>query len=236
MVVQLLPIDPATKELLRVYENTICVVFLIDFAGHLIHAPVKRAYIIDQRGWLDLLGSIPTLGFSNLSGLLRLARLSRLGRIVRVLRGDSGKHLLADMLRNRGQYAVFVTTLLAVTVLMVASVLVLQVEVQAPNANITTGGDALWWAIVTITTVGYGDQYPVTTLGRTIGVIVMFAGVGIIGALAGVLSSFLIPAPETDPTPAPAGDAPLAEIKQELVAVRGELAALRQVLDRLEHV
>jgi voltage-gated potassium channel len=97
----------------------------------------------------------------------------------------------------------------------------------------------LWWAIVTITTVGYGDQYPVTPAGRTIGVVVMFAGVGIIGALAGVLSSFLIPTPETDSALAPAlagAEAPLSEIKQELVAVRGELTALRQTLDRLEHV
>jgi hypothetical protein len=99
--------------------------------------------------------------------------------------------------------------------------------VQARNANTKTGGDALWWAIVTVTTVGYGDPYPVTALGRTIGAIVMFAGVGIIGALAGVLSSFLIPTPETAPDsqrePAPAlvgANAPLSEIKQELVAVR----------------
>ena len=78
-------------------------------------------------------------------------------------------------------------------VLTISSVLILQFESRSPDANITTGGDALWWAIVTITTVGYGDFYPVTTLGREVGVVVMFAGVGIIGALASILASILVP-------------------------------------------
>ena len=63
-------------------------------------------------------------------------------------------------------------------VLVVCSVLVLQFESRAADANITTGGDALWWAIVTITTVGYGDFFPVTGAGRVTGAFVMFAGSG----------------------------------------------------------
>ncbi len=90
-------------------------------------------------------------------------------------------------------------------VLCVASILVLQFESGAPNANIITGGDALWWAVVTITTVGYGDYFPVTTLGRLTGVSVMFAGVGIIGALASILASLLVPPVKQDPEPEDAG-------------------------------
>ena len=86
------------------------------------------------------------------------------------------------MLANRGQYAGSITLALAMTVLAVASVLMVQTESRVADANITTGGDALWWAVVTITTVGYGDQYPVSGFGRVIGFFVMFAGVGIIGA------------------------------------------------------
>ncbi len=86
----------------------------------------------------------------------------------------------------------------------------LQFESRAPNANILTGGEALWWSVVTITTVGYGDFYPVTDLGRLVAVFVMFAGVGIIGALASILASLLVsPAPADEPEEA-AGDEPAA--------------------------
>ena len=120
--------------------------------------------------------------------------------------------------------------MLALIVLTVASVLVLQFESKAPDANITTGGDALWWAVVTITTVGYGDTSPVTAAGRVTAVFVMFAGVGIIGALASILSSILVPGPPAEPvdtTEAPSG----LNVEQELAAVRSELTAIRALLE-----
>ena len=137
-----------------------------------------------------------------------------------------GAGLTKDVLANRGQYAGFVTLVLAMTVISVASVLVLQTESRVAGANITTGGDAIWWAIVTITTVGYGDHYPITAFGRVLAVIVMFAGVGIIGALASILASFLIPAPEkqVDPT------VEIGELKAELAAMHEELTAIRGLL------
>ena len=78
MVVMLLPVSDATYKLLSVYDNLICVIFLIDFFLNLRGAAKKSDYFIGQRGWLDLLGSIPSFGVFKLGGLLRLARLSRL--------------------------------------------------------------------------------------------------------------------------------------------------------------
>ena len=144
MVLLILPLDDDTHHLINLYDNAICVIFLIDFAFNLTGAKPKRAYFITQRGWLDLLGSIPSLGFLPLTALLRLARLSRLTRITRLLGGQAGKDLVLDVLRNRSQYATFITILLAGMVLSVASILILQEESRSPGANITTGGDAIW--------------------------------------------------------------------------------------------
>jgi voltage-gated potassium channel len=237
MVVMLLPISEATLQLLTVYDNLICVIFLIDFALNLLGASKKSDYFIGQRGWLDLLGSIPSLGLLTNAGkwvgLLRLARLSRLARIARLLRGEQKQALVKDVLENRSQYALFLTVFMTVLVLTIASTLVLQFESKSPDANITTGGDAFWYSIVTITTVGYGDFYPVTAGGRITAMFIMFAGVGIIGSLASILASVLVggsPAAEEEKSPAAA---PALSVEEELRAVKEELGAMRQVLEKM---
>jgi voltage-gated potassium channel len=220
-------VSESTKKLLNIYDNLICIVFLFDFAMRMRRAPHKRDYFIGERGWLDLLGSIPSvqiLGSGRYASLFRLARLSRLARITRLIRGQSKKELVDDVVENRSEYAVFLTLLAAMVVLVLASVFVLQFEGKDPNANITTGGDALWWAWVTITTVGYGDFYPITTAGRIVGFFVMLTGIGIIGALASIFASLLV---------APSDPSPPAEHNgagEELRAIREELAGLREQL------
>jgi voltage-gated potassium channel len=167
--------------------------------------------------------------------------LSRFARITRLLRGENKKALIKDVLDNRGQYAAFITVLLALIVLTVASVLVLQFESLSPEAKITTGRDALWYAIVTITTVGYGDYYPVTTAGRITAMFIMFAGVGIIGALASVLASLLVgtsvPAEEEAPgtAPAPTIEQEITGINHRLSVMENDMAALRQLLEKLSN-
>ena len=227
MVALLLPrMTPATVKLLSIYDFVICLVFLCDFALRMKRASSPGAYFFHRRGWLDLLGSIPSLGLLRITALLRLARVSRLERVVRKFRAEGGGGLTRDVLANRGQYAGFITLISAMTVISVASVLVLQTESRVAGANITTGGDAIWWAIVTITTVGYGDQYPITAFGRVVAVFVMFAGVGIIGALASILASILIPKPkeQVDPT------VEIRELKTELATMHAELTAVRELL------
>ncbi len=236
MVLLLLPLPEATQQLLRVYDNLICVVFLFDFCLRLSRATSARQYFFREGGWLDLLGSIPSLGAFKYAGLFRLARLSRLARIIRLMRGKRGKEIIADVLAHRGQYAAFVTTLAAFVLLVITSILVLTFESASAESNIATGGDALWWAIVTLTTVGYGDTFPITAAGRITGVFVMFAGVGIIGSLASILASVLV-AP-TEAEPAGASDEPLTEssaepsmeLYDELRAIRAELEALRRTM------
>jgi len=242
MVLLVLPIPDNVYQVLWVYDNVICFVFLADFAFNMSLSSPRREYFVHQRGWLDLLGSIPSFQILRITALLRLARLSRLARISRLLRGKQKTALIEDVVQNRSQYAVFITLLAGMLVLVISSVLVLEFEtVMTPASgktpNITTGGDALWWAFVTITTVGYGDFYPVTTLGRITGIFVMFSGVGIIGALASILASVLVPDPGDDDEPA-AATAPTAapapagasSLEAEVAGLRAEIEALRIAL------
>jgi len=243
MVLLLLPLDENTLSLLRIYDNVICVIFLIDFVYNITGSRPRSGYFIGQRGWLDLLGSVPSIGIFNVGALLRLARLSRLARVTRLLGGNNRAMIVKDVLDNRGEYATFITLMAAGIVLSVASLMVLQFESVSPDANIKTGGDAIWWGLVTITTVGYGDLFPVTLFGRMTGVFVMFAGVGIIGALASILASMLVPppkepetaaAPAAPVTPSPVTPSPdpaaVTAVADELAKLRAEIAELRTSL------
>jgi len=226
MAALLLPtLSASTVQLLNVYDNVICVVFLIDFAMRMKRAPSKRGYFFGGRGWLDLLGSIPSFGFFRFTVLLRLARLSRLARITRLFRGQRKHELVRDVLENRAQYAVFVTVLMSFLVLTLSGVLVLQFESHSSDANIETGGESLWWSIVTLTTVGYGDYYPTTLGGRFVASLEMVVGVGIIASLASILARLMIPAGDDDETAAE-----LQTVSHQLEELRHELSRLREEL------
>lgn len=228
MVALLLPwMSASTVQLLGVYDNLICLVFLVDFGLRLKTASSKRGYFFAGRGWLDLLGSIPSLGFFRFTALFRLARISRLARIARLFRGQRRQDLVRDVLENRGQYAVFVTFLAAFLVLTLAGVMELQFESRSSDANIETGGDSLWWAMVTLSTVGYGDFYPTTLGGRLVAVVVMVTGVGIIASLASILARVMVPT--DDPS---ADQHELSAVREQLEELRLELSRLRLELSR----
>jgi voltage-gated potassium channel len=238
MVVMLLPnLSDETVKVLSFYDNLICAIFLIDFFYNLMNSPKKSDYFIKDRGWLDLLGSIPSLGLltnaGKYAGLLRLARLSRLARIARLMKGGGKEALIKDVLANRSRYTGFITILMTIIILTTSSVLVLQFESRSADANIKNGWDALWYAIVTITTVGYGDFYPKTVLGRIAGMFIMFAGVGIIGVLASILSSILVGSPSS-PTENEIQETAAAILTEnELVMIKNELAEMHQLMEKI---
>ena len=153
-----------------------------------------------------------------------------------------GLRKIADwLLRDRAGSALYLMTLMVILVLEIAGVGVLYFESGAPNANITTGGDAVWWGIVTVTTVGYGDQYPVTTGGRLVGVFLLIGGVVLFATLSGFLANaFLRPragdAAEAPQPPASGGggSADLTEVLALMRQQQAETAALRVRLEQLD--
>jgi len=93
-------------------------------------------------------------------------------------------------------------------------------ELRAPEANITSTTDAIWWSIVSVTTVGYGDRFPVTFSGRVVAIFLMVGGIGLVSVLTSFLSNAFIGA----------GD---DEQHAELQQIRQELAEIRQMLQEL---
>lgn len=108
----------------------------------------------------------------------------------------------------------------------VASLQVLDSERHVPGATIVSFGDAVWWACVTATTTGYGDFTPVTTMGRAVGVFVMFGGLALAGVITATLASWVLErgAHKHDDSGAPATRGDVRAMQEEIVALRAELA------------
>lgn len=173
-----------TEELLIYIDHTICAFFFFEFCYNFYHAKNKAKFM--QWGWIDLLSSIPLVGY------LRVGRLFRLIRLIRVIRAfKTTRHLVNHVFANKIQGTLTSVLVIAILLLIFSSIAILQVE-HDPNSNIKTAGDALWWAYVTITTVGYGDRYPVTSEGRILAAVLMTAGVGLFGTFTAYISSLFV--------------------------------------------
>jgi voltage-gated potassium channel len=201
-----------------VVDGVLSVVFLGDFLLRLHRAPSKRGYFIGGLGWLDLLGSLPFPG-------LRLARIFRVVRVGRDVRHYGLRNLVGAAAQDRAGNALLAAIFLTIVVLQYGSMAILRVEDEAEGANIHTASDALWWSYVTITTVGYGDRFPVTNTGRIIGVVVLSIGVGLFGVLTGFLANLFL-APKQRTSQAPADDA--TDQPLELDELRRLIAELRE--------
>lgn len=177
-------LPPEVSRILNMADNAICFVFLWDFGIRFYRAPHKLKFM--QWGWIDLVSSIPALDFMRAGRMLRLIRLLRILRAFR-----STKHLVQHIFRRRTQGALTAAAIIAVLMIIFSSIAILQVE-QDANSNIKTAEDAIWWAYVTITTVGYGDKYPVTTEGRIIAALLMTVGVGLFGTFTAYLASWFV--------------------------------------------
>ena len=199
------------RQLFSYLDTTVCVLFLADFGISLYRAENRWRYFYTW-GWLDLLSSIPTLDAA------RWGRAARIARIVRVLRGVRATRILAGLVfEKRRQSGLLAAALLALLLLTLASVSILVVE-TGPRSNIKTAEDAIWWALTTITTVGYGDHYPVTSEGRFVAGILMCAGVGLFGMFSGFLASWFV-APDT------------RQDNADLQALRQEIRDLRVLIE-----
>lgn len=178
-------LDANTVGLLRIIDTAVCFLFFLDFLIMFFRSRNKTRYFFTW-GWLDLLSSIPMISS------LRWGRAARVLRIFRVLRGVKSAKLITQMIVERRAQSMVLAVLLVMMVLIsISSISVLHFENTA-ESPIHTPGDALWWSVVTIATVGYGDFAPVTVEGRIVALLLMVSGVGLFGMISGLVAAWFI--------------------------------------------
>jgi voltage-gated potassium channel len=186
--------------------------FVVDYGARLALSRDRGAFV--RGNLLDLVVVIMPL--------LRPLRLLRLVTLLSVLNRYAGGSV-------RGRVAVYVAGATSL-VLFVASLAVLDAERGTKDATITTFGDAAWWAFTTVTTVGYGDRYPITGTGRFIAGGLMLAGIALLGIVTASLASWLIDKVRE------VEEHSQAATRADLVALTAEVRAMRDEFGEREPV
>ena len=216
---------------IAIIDRLLSLVFLADFLNRLLTAQSKGRYFF-RLGWADLFSSLP----------FPVAKLLRLGRIVRTgkLLGERGsRRIVRQLLRRRAESTLFVLLFIITLLLEFGGMGMAAIEGRSPEANIRTASDAVWYTFVTITTVGYGDRYPVTSEGRLMGFVIMIAGVALFGTLTAYLANaFLSPGKKKKRQGATADtpQAALAELKQLLSEQKQAFADLEAKIEEFERL
>ena len=171
--------DSEMREVLLIVNFGLSLILIFDFGYRFFTAQSKVNYFLRQFGWLDMLGSFPLYW-------MPIFRLLRIVRTLRLLRQVGASALMRDLRHKPAASILAAVSFLVIIVIQIGSFLMIGAESRSADATITKPFDALWWALVTVTTVGYGDKYPVTNMGRGIGALVILLGV----IMFSVLTSF----------------------------------------------
>jgi voltage-gated potassium channel len=176
---------------LTVIEWVTVAVFTVEYILRIAIAPSKRAYIFSFWGIVDLLAILPFyLSFGVDLRAIRVVRLFRVFRLLKMARYSDAAERLANAFRAvREELIVFGIT--ATVTLYICAVCIYSFEHEAQPDKFRSIFDALWWASVTLTTVGYGDRYPITVGGRIFTMLMLFVALGVIAVPTGLVSSAL---------------------------------------------
>lgn len=192
VAVETLPgLPPAARLALRAFEALVLALFTVEYAVRIYAAPRRLAYILSPLGIIDFLATVPALVLLGVDlRSLRLLRLLRVLRLLKLVRYVAALRRLGRAVASiRDELAVF--ALIAAMVLYLCASAIYYFEHEAQPEAFASIFHAMWWAVVTLTTVGYGDVYPVTAGGRVFTGLVLVLALGIIAVPTGLIASAL---------------------------------------------
>ena len=184
-ILLILGLDPDSRQVLILLGIFIGLFLMFDAVHRLLRTPQKRTLLFEYHGWLIFLGSLPI-------PFLVLARLLWYLVVGVKLRRSDYFDMEQVVIAKRAQSTLLLVIFGTILMLEMSSLLILRTEGNDPASNIRTGSDALWWTLVTIATVGYGDRFPVTAQGRIVGILTMLVGVGLFTVLTSFLAQWFL--------------------------------------------
>lgn len=198
----------AVADGLNAIDYMVWAVFVVEYLVKLYLAPSRRRFV--RTHLLDLV--VIVIPFLRPLRVVRVLRLLRLVRVATVLTRSLGR--ARSILTHKGLHFVLLAVILIVFAGAAAE---LAFEAHQPGSNIHDFGDAIWWAVVTVTTVGYGDRYPVGAAGRGVAVVLMLVGIGLVGAVTATVASYFVEQRQDDQT---------SELEVRLDRIEGMLGQL----------
>ncbi len=190
-------LEPTTKKLLRVIEVFCVVVFTIEYILRIYCSDEKRKFIFSFFGIIDFLAILPfylALGVDLRS--LRALRFLRLFRILKLMRYNRALDHFSRAI-NGAKEEILLFLFITLILIYFSSVGIYYFENEAQPEHFSSIFDSLWWAIITLTTVGYGDVYPITVGGKVFTFFILMIGLGIVAIPTGIISSALTKSVDT---------------------------------------
>lgn len=233
----LVPLPETVRQVLYILDSLLSPFLLYDFCARLYYEHNRLKYFVTY-GWLDLLGALPGLP------ALRLLRIPGLIKLLRHLQDATPAEARQAARQRLAESTLLAVALIVIVVVTAGSILIVLIEAPVEGANIKTGSDAVWWSIVTVSTVGYGDRYPVTDAGRLIGTTMIVMGVSLFSVLTSYIATqFMARRKGSGPSEtdllrrdlAQQVDGLRGQAADENAALRAEVAQLRSLLAQLAH-
>jgi len=207
------PLPRQILGILFIFDSFLAITFIGDFLRNIYYATSRLDYL--KWGWMDLISGIPFFP------LLRYMHIRRIVEGIQLLRRTRPREIVRQYRLHRIESLFLSSILICIFVILFSSILIHNVESNALDGNIVTGEDALWWALVTIATVGYGDLYPVTSYGRFLASLMIIFGVALFGVMTSFIATKFLRFGKQNPI-------------KEIIELKEELTDIKSTLIRIE--